>query len=185
MITSEATLRHSLCHTPNSHTYTHIRITCTYTRTHTYMHIHTCVYARDILSTQAHHKDTPHTRTHTHRNNDTHTHHTDTHMHTYTICIVLSISMNFCSINECLSLFYSLTLLFVFSQLHKYAQATLGSGNLRLAVTLPEGEDLNEWIAVNTVDFFNQINMLYGTITEFCTLSTCPVMCAGQKYESI
>lgn len=68
-------------------------------------------------------------------------------------------------------------------QLKKYAEATLGSGNLRLAVTLPEGEDLNEWVAVNTVDFFNQINMLYGTITEFCTPEECPVMSAGPKYE--
>ena len=34
--------------------------------------------------------------------------------------------------------------------LKKYAEATLGSGNLRLAVTLPEGEDLNEWLAVNS-----------------------------------
>ena len=48
---------------------------------------------------------------------------------------------------------------------------------------LPEGEDLNEWIAVNTVDFFNQINMLYGTITEFCTEERCPIMSAGPKYE--
>lgn len=32
----------------------------------------------------------------------------------------------------------------------KHAQNTLGSGNLRLAVQLPEGEDLNEWIAVNS-----------------------------------
>ena len=60
---------------------------------------------------------------------------------------------------------------------------SIGSGNLRLAVSLPEGEDLNEWIAVNTVDFFNQINMLYGTITEFCTEENCPVMSAGPKYE--
>jgi hypothetical protein len=34
--------------------------------------------------------------------------------------------------------------------LKKYAEATLGSGNLRLAVTLPEGEDQNEWLAVNS-----------------------------------
>jgi len=68
-------------------------------------------------------------------------------------------------------------------QLKKYAEATLGSGNLKLAVALPEGEDLNEWLAVNTVDFFNQINMLYGTITEFCTPQECPVMSAGPKYE--
>nr|CCX34990.1 Mob as tumor suppressor [Blattella germanica] len=67
--------------------------------------------------------------------------------------------------------------------LMKHAAATLGSGNLRLAVMLPEGEDLNEWVAVNTVDFFNQINMLYGTITEFCTEESCPIMSAGPKYE--
>ncbi|KAF3429702.1 hypothetical protein E2986_11079 [Frieseomelitta varia] len=67
--------------------------------------------------------------------------------------------------------------------LMKHAAATLGSGNLRLAVMLPEGEDLNEWVAVNTVDFFNQINMLFGTITEFCTEESCPIMSAGPKYE--
>eukprot|EP00042_Codosiga_hollandica_P042544 m.392506 g.392506 ORF g.392506 m.392506 type:complete len:209 (+) comp56351_c0_seq4:225-851(+) len=68
-------------------------------------------------------------------------------------------------------------------ELQKYAEATLGSGNLRLAVMLPAGEDINEWVAVNTVDFFNQINMLYGTITEFCTPADCPMMSAGPKYE--
>ena len=91
-------------------------------------------------------------------------------------------------------------------QLRKYAEATLvpddnptiwrcnltkcfqGSGNLRLAVQLPEGEDESEWLAVHSaprlprlaiqanssrahaaVDFFNHLNMLYGTVTEFCT----------------
>lgn len=33
------------------------------------------------------------------------------------------------------------------------------------------------------VDFFNQINMLYGTVTEFCTEKSCPIMSAGKKYE--
>lgn len=60
-------------------------------------------------------------------------------------------------------------------ELHKYAQATLGTGNLYDAVTLPPGEDLNEWLAMNTVDFFNEINLLYGVIAEFCTEATCPV----------
>ena len=32
----------------------------------------------------------------------------------------------------------------------QHVQATLGSGNLKLAVQLPDGEDLNEWIAVNS-----------------------------------
>eukprot|EP00735_Rhodelphis_limneticus_P004333 TRINITY_DN1590_c0_g1::TRINITY_DN1590_c0_g1_i1::g.28218::m.28218 TRINITY_DN1590_c0_g1::TRINITY_DN1590_c0_g1_i1::g.28218 ORF type:complete len:221 (+),score=41.06,sp/Q9FHI1/MOB1A_ARATH/55.66/3e-79,Mob1_phocein/PF03637.12/1.4e-74 TRINITY_DN1590_c0_g1_i1:121-783(+) len=62
-------------------------------------------------------------------------------------------------------------------------QQTLGSGNLQDAVVLPPGEDKNEWLAVNTVDFFNQINLLYGTITEFCKPESCPTMKAGDKYE--
>jgi len=33
------------------------------------------------------------------------------------------------------------------------------------------------------VDFFNQINMLYGTITDHCTPEACPVMSAGPKFE--
>lgn len=69
-------------------------------------------------------------------------------------------------------------------ELLKHAEATLGSGNLRMAVMLPEGEDLNEWVAVNTVDFFNQINMLYGTITDFCTEESCPVMSAQTPSRS-
>lgn len=63
------------------------------------------------------------------------------------------------------------------------ASSTLGSGSLRQAVALPEGEDLNEWLAVNTVDFFNQVSMLYGTVTEFCTERSCAVMSAGPRYE--
>lgn len=35
----------------------------------------------------------------------------------------------------------------------KHAAATLGSGNLRNAVALPDGEDLNEWVAVNSKSF--------------------------------
>lgn len=34
-------------------------------------------------------------------------------------------------------------------QLKQYAEATLGSGSLRKAVKLPEGEDRDEWLAVN------------------------------------
>ncbi|KAK7207454.1 maintenance of ploidy protein mob1 [Myxozyma melibiosi] len=68
-------------------------------------------------------------------------------------------------------------------QLRQYAEATLGSGSLRNAVKLPEGEDLNEWLAVNTVDFYNQINMLYGTVTQFCSPASCPEMKATDEYE--
>lgn len=39
------------------------------------------------------------------------------------------------------------------AQLQKHIDATLGSGNLREAVKLPPGEDINEWLAVNSKNF--------------------------------
>jgi MOB kinase activator 1 len=53
---------------------------------------------------------------------------------------------------------------------------------MRDAVVLPAGEDLNEWLAVNVVDFYNQLSMIYATITEFCTPETCPQMSAGRGF---
>ncbi|KAG0727423.1 MOB kinase activator-like 3 [Chionoecetes opilio] len=68
--------------------------------------------------------------------------------------------------------------------LHKQAQASLSSGiNLRSVVSLPPGEDLNDWIAVHVVDFFNRINLIYGTVCEYCTQASCPTMSGGQKFE--
>ena len=52
---------------------------------------------------------------------------------------------------------------------------------MREAVRLPPGEDLNEWLAVNTVDFYNAISVLYSTLDECCTATTCPIMSAGPK----
>jgi len=62
-------------------------------------------------------------------------------------------------------------------------KATLGGGELRNTVKLPENEDRNEWIAVNTVHFYNAANMIYGTCAEFCTEDACKTMSAGAKYE--
>lgn len=91
-------------------------------------------------------------------------------------------------------------------QLRQYAEVTLGGGSLRKVVKLPEGEDENEWLAVNSkrpgcrrlfgrattkrltvpvVDFYNQINLLYGAITEFCSPQSCPEMKATDEYEGI
>jgi len=68
-------------------------------------------------------------------------------------------------------------------QLKEFAEATLGSGSLKKAVKLPEGEDENEWLAVNVVDFYNHINLLYGAITEFCSPQSCPEMKATDEFE--
>lgn len=36
------------------------------------------------------------------------------------------------------------------------------------------GEDLNEWIAMNTIELYNTMNLCYGIVSEFCTDSSCP-----------
>ncbi|XP_029074323.1 MOB kinase activator 3A isoform X2 [Monodon monoceros] len=69
-------------------------------------------------------------------------------------------------------------------ELHKKAQASLNAGlDLKLAVQLPAGEELNDWVAVHVVDFFNRVNLIYGTISDGCTERSCPVMSGGPKYE--
>lgn len=52
------------------------------------------------------------------------------------------------------------------STLSTFSRKTLGSGNLRAAVKLPQNEDENEWIAANLVDFFNEISLLYGLVGD-------------------
>ena len=54
---------------------------------------------------------------------------------------------------------------------------------MKATVVLPPGEDRNEWLAVNIVDFFNEVNLVFGSISDHCTNETCPVMCAGTKVE--
>ncbi|XP_002871940.2 putative MOB kinase activator-like 2B isoform X3 [Arabidopsis lyrata subsp. lyrata] len=68
------------------------------------------------------------------------------------------------------------------SKYRELVPETIGSDNLREAVKLPPGVDINEWLAMNTVDFYKQISLLYATLEEFCTPTTCPVMNVG-RYE--
>jgi MOB kinase activator 1 len=58
--------------------------------------------------------------------------------------------------------------------LSNHTKRTLGSGNLRAAVALPKNEDKNEWIAANTVDFFNEISLLYGLVADDAAKFTQP-----------
>ncbi|CAL4079331.1 unnamed protein product, partial [Meganyctiphanes norvegica] len=48
--------------------------------------------------------------------------------------------------------------------------------DLRQLVELPPGLGYEEWLASHTIDFFQHINLLYGTVCEYCTLSGCPDM---------
>uniref|UniRef100_A0A1I8IPG6 MOB kinase activator-like 2 n=1 Tax=Macrostomum lignano TaxID=282301 RepID=A0A1I8IPG6_9PLAT len=62
--------------------------------------------------------------------------------------------------------------------------ASLSAGiDLKTAVQLPQGEDLNDWLAVHAVDFYNRVNLIYGTVAEECTEVSCPKMSGGSKYE--
>jgi len=63
--------------------------------------------------------------------------------------------------------------------------ACLESGaEFEKAVKLPEGEDVNEWLAVTTVQLFEAVNKIYGICAEYklCTDEGCPAMTAGPKF---
>ncbi|KYB27742.1 MOB kinase activator-like 2 [Tribolium castaneum] len=54
--------------------------------------------------------------------------------------------------------------------------------DMRLLVDLPAGLDYNEWLASHTMALFDHVNLVYGTISEFCTQSGCPDMTGpGQR----
>lgn len=59
-------------------------------------------------------------------------------------------------------------------------RATLGGGDLAQAVKCPRGEDVQEWIAVSAVQFYNAACLIYGTVQAYCDNSTCPIMAAGK-----
>lgn len=67
--------------------------------------------------------------------------------------------------------------------MHNQSSDTLGSGDMRAQVVLPDGEDKNEWLAINTIDCFNDICMLYNQVKDACTNESCPVMKAGSVAE--
>lgn len=48
--------------------------------------------------------------------------------------------------------------------------------DLKLLIEMPQGVDFKEWLASHTIAIFENINLIYGTISEFCTMSECPDM---------
>ena len=63
--------------------------------------------------------------------------------------------------------------------MHKNLVATLNAGDLRNAVHPPPDTNPFEFITTNTVFFMNSVNLLFDTISDFCTITTCPTMSAG------
>ncbi|CAK9006719.1 MOB kinase activator-like 1A (Mob1 homolog 1A) (Mps one binder kinase activator-like 1A), partial [Durusdinium trenchii] len=91
------------------------------------------------------------------------------------------------------------------NDLSKITKRTLGAGDLRAAVRLPKGESLNEWVATNIVDFYNEVSVLYDICAEDATRfdkpgegfppnfeyrwadgvkHTSPLRCSSQEYVS-
>ncbi|CAE7327235.1 MOB1A [Symbiodinium microadriaticum] len=66
-----------------------------------------------------------------------------------------------------------------YAELINSRQKTLGSLDLAAQVRLPSGCCEEEWLAVNIVDLFNELNLLAGAVSDICTETTCPTMSAG------
>ncbi|KAG0047894.1 Maintenance of ploidy protein mob2, partial [Linnemannia elongata] len=60
-----------------------------------------------------------------------------------------------------------------------YCNNSIVKGNFKTIVQLPKYVDPNEWLAVNAFDFYNYVNIFYGSISDFCTPRECPNMSAG------
>jgi len=71
-------------------------------------------------------------------------------------------------------------------QFHKLAvnpNDTLGVGDMRMAVRKPDEELLTDWLTLNTIDIYKEIEQFYGALGEYCTKETCPSMTAGRRFE--
>ncbi|CDS08750.1 hypothetical protein LRAMOSA10111 [Lichtheimia ramosa] len=66
---------------------------------------------------------------------------------------------------------------------YPYVTHMLVKGNFKTIIELPKYVDVNEWLAFNTFEFFNYINMFYSSITDFCNAQSCPSMSAGPGVE--
>lgn len=64
-----------------------------------------------------------------------------------------------------------------------FVKAALVKGNFKTIVMLPKWVDVNEWVAINIYDFYTNLNLFYGVLTEFCTLSSCTTMAAGDTLD--
>ena len=62
-------------------------------------------------------------------------------------------------------------------------RATLNAGDFSESLKLPPGTDLEDWLAANIVDFYNEIQMVTEDVLKTCTSEKCPTMSAGPKYQ--
>merc|ERR1711939_886740 len=59
--------------------------------------------------------------------------------------------------------------------LHTMKRTANRTLTLEAAAKLPSGENVNDWHMVNTLDFYNDVSLLMGILSEeLCTDSSCP-----------
>lgn len=51
---------------------------------------------------------------------------------------------------------------------------------MQLAIKIPAGVPLDDWLALNIVEFYNRISLLYAPLDEICQ---CPEMTAGDNFK--
>ena len=51
--------------------------------------------------------------------------------------------------------------------------------NIQETVPAPMGVDINEWLATNTLSFFTHISLIYDSLNEYCTPSSCTNVSSG------
>lgn len=56
-------------------------------------------------------------------------------------------------------------------------------GDVTASIQIPVDYDLNEWLAANTLHFYNAACFILGTTMDICTLDSCTVMNAGPNFE--
>ena len=65
----------------------------------------------------------------------------------------------------------------------QHKRATLNAGDFTASIRLPEDTDLNDWLATNVVDLYNELVVVTQGILTHCTPETCRTMSAGPKYQ--
>ncbi|XP_073512504.1 MOB kinase activator 2-like isoform X1 [Phyllobates terribilis] len=58
----------------------------------------------------------------------------------------------------------------------RYTGARILDADILMLVALPKGLNVDEWLASNASAFYNHVSLMYGSISEFCTVSSCPTM---------
>lgn len=69
--------------------------------------------------------------------------------------------------------------------LHKTIKEGISKGTLKESVKCPSNGNLNEWLAVNCFDFFNNILLIYSAVSDLCSPTACPIMNGGPNMEYV